>query len=124
MYSAHKLKKQSDNIERWCIPFPILNQSVVPCLILKLLLLHLHTVSQEAGNVVWYSQLFKNFPHSFVIYTVKGFSVVSEAEVDVFLEFPCFLYGPTNVDNLISGSSGFYKSSFTSGSFVLLIAEA
>ena len=66
--------------------------------------------------MVWYSRLFKNFPHLFVIYTVKGFSVVSEAEVDVFLEFPCFLYGPVNVDNLISGSSDFYKSSFISGS--------
>ena len=54
-------------------------------------------VSQEAAKVVWYSHLFKNFPQFVVIYTVKGFSVVSEAEVDVFLEFPCFLYDPTKV---------------------------
>ena len=47
-------------------------------------------ISQEAGKVVWYSHLFKNFPQFVVIHTVKGFSVVSEAEVDVFLEFPCF----------------------------------
>ena len=44
-------------------------------------------------------------------HTVKGFSVVNEAEVDVFLEFPCFLYDPTNIDNLISGFSAFSKPS-------------
>ena len=48
-------------------------------------------VSQETGKVVWYSQLFKNFPQFVVIHTVRGFSVVNEAEVDVSLEFPCFL---------------------------------
>ena len=47
-----------------------------------------------------------------MIHTVKGFSVVNEAEVDVFLELPCFLYDPTNVENLISSSSAFSKSSF------------
>ena len=49
-------------------------------------------VSQEAGKMAWYFQLFKNFPKFVVIYTVKGFSVVNEAEVDVFLEFSCFFY--------------------------------
>ena len=58
--------------------------------------------------MVWYSHLLKNFPQFAVIHTVKGFSVVSEAE-DVFLEFPCFLCDPVNVDNLISGSSAFSK---------------
>ena len=48
-------------------------------------------VSQEAGQVVWYSHLFKNFPQFVVIYIVKGFSEVNEAEIDVFLEFSCFL---------------------------------
>ena len=67
--------------------------------------------SQEAGKVVWYSHLFKNAPQFVVIHTVKGFSIVKEAEVDVFLEFSCFFYNPTNVDNLISGSSAFSKSS-------------
>jgi len=52
-------------------------------------------VSQETGKVVWYSHLFKNFPQLVEIHTVKDFSVVDEAE-DVFLEFPCFLYNPTN----------------------------
>ena len=67
-------------------------------------------VSQEAGRVAWYSHLFKNFPQFVVIHTVKSFSVFNEAEVDVFLELSCFLQDPTNVDNLISGSSAFSKS--------------
>ena len=61
--------------------------------------------------VVWYSHPFKNFPQFFVIHAVKGFSIVNEAEVDIFLELPCFFYDPTDVGNLISGSSAFPKSS-------------
>ena len=61
-------------------------------------------VSQERDKVVWYSDLFKNFPQFAVIHTVKGFSIIKEA--DVFLKFPCFLYDPTNVS-----SSSFSKSS-------------
>ena len=68
-------------------------------------------VFQEAGQVVWYSHLFKNFPQFVVIHTVKGFSIVNEAEVDVFLEFSCFLYDPRDVGSLISGSIAFSKSS-------------
>ena len=68
-------------------------------------------VSQEAGKVVWCSHLFKNFPQVVVIHTVKGFSIVSEAKLDVFLELSCFLYDPMDVGNLISGSSAFSKSS-------------
>ena len=68
-------------------------------------------ISQEAGKVVWYSHLLNNFPQFIVIHTVKGFSVVNEAEVDVFLEFYCFFYDPTNVGSLSSGSSAFSKSS-------------
>ena len=70
-------------------------------------------VSQEASKVVWYSQLFKNFPQLFVIYTVKGFSIVNETEVDVFLEFFCFFCDPMDVGNLMSGSSAFSKSSLS-----------
>ena len=66
-------------------------------------------VSQEAGKMVWYSHLFQNFPQFVMIHTVKGFTVVNEA--DAFLEFPCFFYDPTDVGNLISGSSAFSKSS-------------
>ena len=61
--------------------------------------------------MVWYSHLFKNFPQFVVVYIVKGFSVVNEAVVDVFLELPCFLYGPTYVGNLISGFFAFSESS-------------
>ena len=61
--------------------------------------------------MVWYSHLFKNFPQFAVIHTVKGFSIVNEVKVDVFLEeFSCLFYSPTDVGNLISGSSAFLKS--------------
>ena len=68
--------------------------------------------------MVWDSHLFQNFPQFIVIHTVKGFSVVTEAEVDVFLEFPCFLYDPMDVGNLISGSSAFSKSSLNIWKFM------
>ena len=68
-------------------------------------------VSQEAGTVVWYSHIFKNFPQFVVIHTAKGLSTVNKAEVDVFLEPPCFFYDLMDVGNLISGSSSFSKSS-------------
>ena len=61
--------------------------------------------------MVWYVHLFENFPQFVVIHTVKGFRVVNEAELDVFLEFSCFFYDPVDVGNLISGSSTFSKSS-------------
>ena len=61
--------------------------------------------------MVWDSHLFKNFPQLVVIHTVKGFSIISEAEVDIFLEFPYFLYDPKDIGNLISGSLAFSKSS-------------
>ena len=68
-------------------------------------------VSQEAGQVVWYSHLLENFPQFIVIHTVKGFGIVNKAEIDVFLELSCFFDEPVNVGNLISGSSAFSKSS-------------
>ena len=68
-------------------------------------------VSEEAGEVVWYSHLFKNFPQFIVIHTVKGFGLVNKAEIDVFLELSCFFSDLVNVDNLISGSSAFSKTS-------------
>ena len=61
--------------------------------------------------MIWYSHLLKNFPQFVVIHTIKGFSVVNEAEVDVFLEFSLFFYDPTDVGNLISGSPAVPKSS-------------
>ena len=67
-------------------------------------------ISQEAGQVIWYSYLFKNFPQFVVIHSVKGFGIVSKEEIDVFLD-SCFFYDPTDVDNIISGSSAFSTSS-------------
>ena len=67
-------------------------------------------VSQEAGQVVWYSQLFQSFPQFIVIHTVKGFGIVNKAEVYVFLELSCFSSDSTDVGNLISASSAFSKS--------------
>ena len=61
--------------------------------------------------MIWYFHLLKNFPQFFVIHTVKSFSIINEAEVDVFLEFSCFFFDSVDVGNLISGSSAFYKSS-------------
>ena len=66
-------------------------------------------VSQEAGQVVWYSHLFKSFPQCIVIHTVKGFGIVNKAEIDVFLELSCFFHDPVDAGNLISGSSAFLK---------------
>ena len=68
-------------------------------------------ISQEADKVVWYSDLFQNFPQFVVIHRVKGFIAVNEAEVDVLLEFSCFYYNPVDVGQLISGSSAFSKFS-------------
>ena len=69
--------------------------------------------------MVWYSNLFKNFPQFVVIHIVKGFSVFNEAEVDVFLEFSRFFYDPVDVDNLISDSSTFSKSSLYIWNFLV-----
>ena len=61
--------------------------------------------------MVWYSHLFQNFLQFIVIHTVKGFGIVNKAKVDVFLEISYFFDDPTDVGNLISGSSAFSKSS-------------
>ena len=67
----------------------------------------------------WYSHLFKNVPQFVVIHTVKGFSIVNEAEMDVFLEFSCFFYDSMDVGHLISGSSAFSKSSLNIWKFTV-----
>ena len=71
--------------------------------------------------MVWYSHLLKNFPQFVVMDTVKGFGIVNEAEVDVFLELSCFSYDPTDVGNLISGSSAFSKASLNIWKFMVHI---
>ena len=77
------------------------------------------SVSQEAGQVVWYSHLFQNFPQFIVIHTVKGFGTVNKAETDVFLELSCFFHDPADVGNLISGSSACSKTSLNIWKFMV-----
>ena len=79
MYSAYKLNKQGDNIQPWCTPFPILNQSVVPC-----------STCIQLSQVRWSGILISLRIFQFVlIHTVKGFGIFSNAEIDVFLKFSC-----------------------------------
>ena len=108
MYSAYKLNKQGDSIQPWSTHFPIWKQFIVPCPVLTVASWTCIQISQEAGEGVWYSYLLKNFPQFVVIHTVKGFSLVNEAEVDDFLEFSCFCYDPVHVGNLTSGSSALW----------------
>ena len=76
-------------------------------------------MSQEAGKLVRYSHLFKNFPQFVVIHTVKGFSVVNKAKVDIFLELSHFFDDPVDIGNLISGFSAFSKSSLNIWKFMV-----
>ena len=76
-------------------------------------------ISQEAGQVVWYSHLLHNFPQFIVIHTVKGFGIVNKAELDGFLELSCFFDDPTDVGSLISGSSAFSKTSLNIWKFTV-----
>ena len=78
-------------------------------------------ISQEAGQVVWYSHLFKNFPQFVVIHTVKGIGIVNKAEVHLFLELSCFFDDPVDVGYLISGSSAFSMSSLNIWKFTVHI---
>ena len=76
-------------------------------------------ISQEAGQVVWYSHLSQNFLQFIVIHTVKGFGIVNKAEMDVFLELSCFFHDSADVGNLISGSSAFSKTSLNIWKFMV-----
>jgi len=69
--------------------------------------------------VVWDSHLFQNFPQLIVIHTVKGFGIVNQAEVDVFLELSCIFCDPADVGNLISSSSAFSKTSLNIWKFTI-----
>ena len=110
MYSAYELNKKGDNIQPWRTPFPIWNQSVVPWPVLTVASLTAYRFLKR--QVRWSGiPISKNFPKFVVVYTVKSFIVVNEAEVDSFLELSSFFYDPTDVGNLISGSSAFSKSS-------------
>ena len=76
-------------------------------------------ISQEAGQVVWYSHLFQNFPQFIVIHTVEGFGIVNKAEIDVLLKLSFFFDDPVDVGNLISGSSAFAKTSLNIWKFMV-----
>ena len=97
------------NLEQVCCSMSISNYCFLTCI----------HISQEAGKVVWYAHLFKNFLQFVVIHTVKGFSIVNKAEVDVCLELSCFFCDPMDVGNLISGSSAFSKSSLNIWKFTV-----
>ena len=120
-YSAYKLNEQGDDIKACYTPFPISNQSIVPCSVLTVAFLSHIQVSQEIGKMVWYSHLSKNCPQFIVIHTVKGFSIVNDAEVDFFQELPYFLHDSINVGNLISGSSASSKYSLYFWKFFVYI---
>ena len=120
MFSAYKLNKQGDNIQPLYTPFPIWNQSALPCSVLPV-------ASWPAYRFLWRqvrssgNPIFVSFPQFVVIHTVKPFCMVNKSEVGVFLEFSCLFYDPTNVDNLISGSSAFSKSSLNIWNFTVYV---
>ena len=119
MYSSYKLNKQGDNIQPWGTPFPIWNQSVVPCLVLTI-------ASWPAYRFVRRQVQWSGIPiawsifHSFLWSTQSKALVLSMKQI-FFLEFPCFFYDPTDVGNLISGSSVFSKSSLNIWKFSIHI---
>ena len=118
IYSAYKLNKHSDNTQPWHIPFPIWNQSVVPCLVLTVTSWPAYRFLRR--QVRWSGiRVSKNFPQFIVIHTVQSFGIVSRAEVDVFLELSCFFDDLADVGNLISGSSAFSKSSLNIWKFTV-----
>ena len=130
MYSAYNLNKQGDNIQPLLTSFLIWNQSALPCSVLTIASWSAYRFLRRQAR--WSGMpISVSFPQFVVIHTVKCFYVVNKAEVGVFLEISCFFYDPTNVDNLISGSSAFSKSSlniwkFTASrilSIILLFCE-
>ena len=120
MYSAYNLNTQGgiysleysfSNLEPVCCSMSSSNCCFLTCI----------QISQEADKVIWYSHLLKNFPQFVVIHTVKIFGVVNKAKVDVFLELSHFFNDPTDVGNLISGSSAFPKYSLFIWKFLVHI---
>ena len=117
-YSAYKLNKQGDNIQPWHKFFPTWKKYVVPCSFLTI-------ASWAAYNFLRRQVRWSGIPISWrifqfvVIHIVKSFSVVNEVEIDVFLELSSFFYDTTDVDNLISSSSAFSKSSFSIWKFLV-----
>ena len=114
MYSAYRLNKQGDNIQPWGTPFPIWNQSVVPCPLLTV-------ASWTAYRFLKRQVRWSGIPISFrifqfiVIHTVKGFGIVNKAEVDVFLELSCFFDDPADLAIWSLVPLPFLKPAWTSG---------
>ena len=95
---------------------PVCSVSISNCCFLTCI-----QISREAGQVIWYSHLFQNFPQFVVIHTVKGFCIVNKAKVDVFLEFSSLFDDPMNDGNLVSCFSAFSKSSLDIWKFMVNI---
>ena len=120
MYSAYKLNKQGDNIEPWCTPFPIWNQSVGPWPVLNV-------ASWSAYRFLRRQVKWSGIPIAWIIFHSLLWStqskalayIVNKAEIDVFLELFCFFNDPTDVGNLISCSSAFSKSCLNVWKFML-----
>ena len=122
MCSAHSLNKRGDSRQPCHTPFSILNQSVVPYRVLTVASWPTYRfLRRQVRWSGWYSHLSKSFPQFVIIHTVKGFSIVDETEIDIFLKFPCFLYNPENVGNLISSSPSFSKPSLDIWKFLVCI---
>ena len=118
MFSAYKLNKQGDN-EPWHTSFPIRNHSVVPCPVLTVASWPAYRFLKWQIRWSGISHLFQNFPQFIVIYTVKDFGIVNKAEVHVLLELFCFFNDSMNVGRLISGSSGFSKTTLNIWKFTV-----
>ena len=116
MYSAYKLNKQGDNIQAWCTPLAIWNQSVVPWLVLTVASWPAYRFLKRQVRWSGIPHLFQNFPQFVVIHTVKGFGIVSKAEIDVFLELSCFFDDPVKLAIWSLVPLPFLKSAWTSGS--------
>ena len=107
-------------MQPWRTPFPIWSQSVVPCPVLTVASWPAYRFLKR--QVRWSGiPISQNFPQFIVIHTVKGFGIVSKAEIDVFLELSCFFYDPADVGNLIFGSSAFSKTSLNIRKFTVHI---
>ena len=110
MYSAYKLYKQGDNIQPWCTPFPIWNQSVVLCPVLTVASWPSYRFLRSQVRCSGIPISLRIF-HSVVIYTLNGFGIVNKTKVYIFLELSCFFNNPVDIDNFISSSSAFSESS-------------
>ena len=122
MYSTYKLNKEGDNIQPWGYSFPDLEPVYCSMSSSNCCFLTCIQVSQEVGQVVWYSHLFQNFPQFVVIHTVNGFGVINKTEVGVFLEFSCFFDDPMVVGNLILVPLPFVTPAWTPGNLYTIKA--